>query len=359
MTQAAQLAQYGANNVGLSFKNRLINGDMTIDQRNNGASVNAVGSGVFPVDRFIVGRDTSAAVMPTQRSTTSTSGFVNSLQVTISTSATPAAGDDNAIFHRIEGFNVADLGWGTANAQAVTISFWVRSSVTGTYGLSFANSAANRCFVSSYTVNSANTFEYKTVTIPGDTSGTWLTDNGIGLRINWDLGCGSSRSGSVTNAWGSTFVVGLTGGVKLIQNSGATFFITGVQLEKGTVATSFDYLPYGTELALCQRYYEVSGFFAVSGSSAIAGGAGNANNRAFAFAGNDFKVTKRVVPTMTFQSGQTGTAGRISGYSSGTEYTINDPNGTTITRAFMYLQTTTSMSSFEPQLYFWQASAEL
>ena len=291
---ARELAELGSayNSGGINqFRNRIINGDMRIDQRNAGSSVNAIASGVFPVDRFIVGRDTSAATVPTQRSTVAPSNFTNSLQVTVSTGASPASGDDNAIFSRIEGFNVADFGWGTSSATPITLSFWVRSSVTGTYGVTFANSAANRCFVSSYVVNSANTWEQKTITIAGDTSGTWLTDNGIGLRINWDLGVGSARSGSASSVWGSSFFVGLTGGVKLIQTTGATFYITGVQLEKGSTATSFDYRPYGTELALCQRYYQGESIYIHMST----GNGGNWNNKDYVF-----PVQMRANATITF-----------------------------------------------------------
>jgi hypothetical protein len=251
MTQAAQLAQYGANNVGLSFKNRIINGDMTIDQRNNGASV-AIGD-VFPVDRWNCFENGSMAFTG-QRSTTAPAGFSNSLLITTTTAASPASSSRSQISQVIEGFNIADLGWGTANASPVTVSFWVRSSLTGQFGGSVMNYAATRSYPFSFTISSANTFEYKTITIPGDTTGTWLTNNSGGLILQFDLGMGSDLLGTA-GAWTGADKRGATGDVKLSETLGATYYITGVQLEKGTVATSFDYLPYGTELMLCQRYY--------------------------------------------------------------------------------------------------------
>jgi hypothetical protein len=237
------------------FRNRLINSDMRIDQRNAGAAVTLSTTTQYPVDRFAAYKGTSGATVTAQRSTTAPAGFTNSIIFTASTGATPAAGDINATWQTIEGFNIADLGWGTASAQSVTLSFWVRSSVIGTYSLSFANGDSNRFYVATYAINSANTWEYKTITIAGDTSGTWLTDNGRGVQITWDLGYGSNFNGSA-GAWGSSTIRRTSGSVQLIATSGATFYITGVQLEKGSVATEFERRPYGTELQLCQRYYQ-------------------------------------------------------------------------------------------------------
>ena len=237
-----------------TFRNRIINGNMVIDQRNAGASVTLTGTTAFPVDRFFAIKQTSAATLTAQQSTVAPAGFTNSLLFTVSTGASPAAGDINATWQTIEGFNVADLGWGTANAQSITVSFWVRSSVTGTYAFSFNNSSVNRFYVATYTVSAANTLEYKTVTIPGDTSGTWLTDNGRGIQITWDLGYGSNFNGTA-GVWGSSTVRRTSGSIQLIATTGATFYLTGVQLEVGSVATPFERRPYGTELSLCQRYY--------------------------------------------------------------------------------------------------------
>jgi hypothetical protein len=248
---SADRATFLASEQGFGFRNRIINGDMRIDQRNAGAAVTTSAS--FPVDRWTMIKNAAGAIS-LQQSTTQPGGFNSSLQITVTTPNTPAATDFCALRQNIEGFNVVDLAWGTASAQSVTISFWIRSSVTGTYNWSLMNSAENRGYVASFTISAANTWEFKTLVVPGDTTGTWLTDNSVGLRFQMDLGTGSTYS-TTAGSWQSfNFAYGLTGGTKFIANSGATLNITGVQLEKGSTATSFDYRPYGTELALCQRY---------------------------------------------------------------------------------------------------------
>jgi hypothetical protein len=247
-------------NIGM--KNRIINGAMVIDQRNAGASVtaSAVGGVNYVVDRW--GYSSSQAskytVQQNAGSVTPPAGFSYYLGVTSSSAYSVVSGDYFGIRQRIEGYNVADLGWGTANAQTVTLSFWVRSSLTGTFGGSLANSAENRAYPFSYTISSANTWEQKSVTIAGDTSGTWLTTTGIGIQLNFSLGTGSTYSGTA-GAWVGSTILSVTGATSVVGTNGATFYITGVQLEKGSTATSFDYRHYGTELALCQRYYQQIG----------------------------------------------------------------------------------------------------
>jgi hypothetical protein len=186
---------------------------------------------------------------------------------------------------------MADLNWGTANAKTVTLSFWVRSSLTGSFGGCLTNGDVNRSYPYSYTISAANTWEYKTVTIPGPTDGTWYVDNQTGIRVYWNLGAGSSFNGTV-NTWATvsdaTFPAGST---QVVATNGATFYITGVQLEVGSTATSFDYRPYGTELALCQRYFEICNFqftTYANGSNAV-------------IPSHPFKVQKRASPTMTNQ----------------------------------------------------------
>jgi hypothetical protein len=149
---------------------------------------------------------------------------------------------------------VADLGWGTAAAQTITLSFWVRSSLTGTFGGAVKNSALNRAYPFSYAINAANTWEQKSITISGDTTGTWLTDNSIGLWLMLGIGVGSTYSGTA-GAWSGSTFFSATGATSVVGTSGATFYITGVQLEAGSVATPFEHRQYGQELALCQRYY--------------------------------------------------------------------------------------------------------
>ena len=243
-----------------SFKNRIINGAMVIDQRNAGASI-TFNDGVFPVDRWttVATQSSKGTIQQNAGAVTPPAGFINYLGFTSSSAYSVLTGDAFAIQQRIEGLNLSDLGWGSANAQTVTLSFWVRSSLTGTFGGVISNSAQNRSYPFTYTISSANTWELETVTIPGDTSGTWLTTNGIGARLNLGLGAGATYSGTA-GAWSGSTLFTATGATSVVGTNGATFYITGVQLEKGSTATSFDYRPYGTELALCQRYYATGNY---------------------------------------------------------------------------------------------------
>jgi len=241
-------------------KNRIINGAMVIDQRNAGAAVtiNNANPTLFPVDRFSGSFFAASGAMTLQRNTDAPAGFINSVVATVTTANASLGGTETVrLEQRVEGFNVADLGWGTANAKTVTLSFWAKSSLTGTFGGTVRNSGTggNRIYIFNYSISAANTWEYKTITIAGDTSGTWLTDNGIGLIIQWSLGAGADRVGTA-GSWGSTFLTGVTGQTQVIGTSGATWRVTGVQLEVGTQATSFEYRQYGTEFDLCRRYYE-------------------------------------------------------------------------------------------------------
>ena len=239
---------------GLGFRNRIINGDMRIDQRNAGASVTPSAATVtYTLDRWY-SYGTQASKFSVQRSTTAPTGFINTALITSLSAYSIVSGDAFGFVQAVEGFNFADLGWGTANAQTVTLSFVVRSSLTGTFGGAIRNGSNNRSYPFTFTINAANTFETKTVTIAGDTTGTWATDNSAAAYITFGLGVGSTYSGTA-GAWAGSQLWSATGATSVVGTNGATFYITGVQLEKGSTATSFDYRPYGTELALCQRYY--------------------------------------------------------------------------------------------------------
>lgn len=242
---------------GFGFKNRIINGAMVISQRWGSSAVSdATNTNPYLVDRWSFYGDPASKVtlQQNQGSVTPPVGFINYMGLTSTSAYSPSAGDAFRFQQIIEGLNIADLAWGTASASPVTLSFWVRSSLTGTFGGALSNSALNRSYPFAYTISAANTWEQKTVTIAGDTTGTWLTTNGAGIRVFLDVGCGSTTKGTA-GAWASAFYAGVTGGTNVVATNGATFYITGVQLEKGSTATSFDYRPYGTELALCQRYF--------------------------------------------------------------------------------------------------------
>jgi hypothetical protein len=249
MTNAVNIAQIGSNNT--TFRNKIINGAMVIDQRNAGASVTPNNS--YTLDRW-QGSNSQTAKYTVQQSSTSTTGFINSLLATSSSAYTVGASDIFALQQKIEGLNCADLAWGTANAATVTLSFWVRSSLTGTFGGSLQNNANNRSYPFSYTISSANTFEQKTITIAGDTTGTWLTTSGTGIIVTLSIGAGATVSGTA-GAWAGSTYYSATGATSVVGTSGATFYITGVQLEAGSAASPFEYRLYGTELQLCQRYF--------------------------------------------------------------------------------------------------------
>jgi hypothetical protein len=241
-----------------AFKNRIINGAMQIDQRNAGASVTVNNNFQFyTIDRWQGIGQATDGVFTLQQSTVAPAGFQNSLLATVTTADTSLGATQGYIISQpVEGFNSADFAWGTANAQTVTLSFWVRSSLTGTFGGSLRNGDGTRSYPFSYNISAANTWEYKTVTAAGDTTGTWGTGNGRGVMVFFSLGNGTDRLGTA-GAWNANNNQGATGQVNPIATSGATWAITGVQLEKGSNATSFDYRSIGTELALCQRYYQV------------------------------------------------------------------------------------------------------
>jgi len=276
------------------FVNRILNGDMRIDQRNAGAAVTPSAS-AYTLDRMeaFMTQASKYSVQQNAGSVTPPTGFVNYLGITSTSAYSVLTGDVFALRHMIEGFNIADFGWGTSGAKTVTLSFWVRSSLTGTFGGSLMNSAQDRAYPFTYTISSANTWEQKSITITGETTGTWVTNNGIGVRINFSIGSGSTFSGTA-GAWASSNLWSTTGATSVVGTNGATFYITGVQLEVGSVATPFERRPFGTELQLCQRYFELLG---------VGRFLGRANSTSVIEGQLSFVVTKRATPTISFING--------------------------------------------------------
>ena len=296
---------FGGSTIGAGnatgMKNRIINGGMVLDQYNAGASV-TISTGTFVVDRWNVYLS-NTATMTGQGSTIAPRGFTNSLSVTVTSGAATSSTAQSVLRQKIEGYNVADFGWGTVNAKTVTLSFWVRSSLTGTFGVAFRNQAGNRAYIAAYTISSANTFEYKTIVVSGDTTGAWTTDNTTGLQILWDLGVGTTYSQAAGSWTSSSSISGLLGGVKLAETTGATFYVTGVQLEEGNAATSFEFRSYGTELALAQRYYYR--IFPAAGNKLLLS-AGSFFTGSVASLSGNFPVSMRVAPSALEQSGTAG-----------------------------------------------------
>jgi hypothetical protein len=241
-----------------SFRNLIINGDMRIDQRNAGSANTINVDGEYTLDRW----KASSRQAPTynrftvQQVTDAPDNAVNSLKVTSLVSYTLASDDYHMISQYIEGTNIAHLGFGTANAKTVTVSFYVKSSLTGAFGGSLRNSSGTRSYPFSYTIDSANTWEKKTITIEGDTTGTWVTSIATGMILWLGLGVGSQYSGTA-GAWSANNYFSTTGATSVVGTSGATWQITGVQLEVGSTATDFENLPYDVSLARCQRYYQL------------------------------------------------------------------------------------------------------
>lgn len=257
MSNTSLLGSFGGQaGDALFFRNRIINGCMRIDQRFSGAAVTPT-NGQYTVDRwgaYAFGSATSKfTVQQNAGAVTPPPGFSNYLGITSTSAYTVAAGDITAVYQVIEGHNVADLDFGTANARTISLSFWVRSSLTGTFGGSLMNASVNRAYPFTYSISSANTWEYKTITIAGDVAGTWNKTNGQGLFVVWSLGTGSNFSGPA-GAWAGSAFYAPTGATSVVGTSGATLYITGVQLESGT-ATPFERRPYSVELGMAQRYY--------------------------------------------------------------------------------------------------------
>jgi hypothetical protein len=237
----------------LSNRNLIINGSQTIDQRNAGSNVTA--HLAYVTDRFRIIKDTSSGSFTAARSTDAPSGFTNSFLFTTGTAYTPSASENNFIKYVIEGNDSAQLYFGNSGAKTITLSFYVKSSLTGNFAAMIGNGASNRSFPFLYSIGSANTWTRITKTITGDVTGTWATDNTAGVQIAWTLSSGSNFEGTA-DTWQGSDEFAVSGHVKVTSTAGATFAITGVQFEVGEHATDFEHRSFGDELALCQRYYQ-------------------------------------------------------------------------------------------------------
>ena len=310
------------------FKNRIINGGMVIDQRNNGSSFLTAAGGQYTVDRWgaYVSQASKLTVGQNYGSVGAPVGFNNYLGGFVTSSATVGSTDRFVLYQGIEGYNIADLQYGTANAKTVTLSFWVYSSLTGTFGGALGNASQNYGYPFTYTISSANTWTQISITIAGPTSGTWGSTNGGGIYVYFGLGVGSSYT-NTAGSWYGTTIFGASGATNVISTASATFNITGVQLEVGTQATSFDYRPYTTELQLCQRYFQTpvpfeAGYFAT-------GYAGSSTTSYYPLL---FQTKMRTAPTVSY-------SGSVSNF-------FVNWLGSTTTGSALTFQSTTSQGTF-------------
>ena len=287
MSRQSELAALGrvSDTGALSNRNLIINGAMQVWQR--GTSFGGAG---YHADRFSVDAS-NAGNFSYDQSTDAPTGFEYSTKVTTDTTFTATSYQ----FYRynIEGTDAARLALGSSNASTFTLSFWVKSSLSGVFSVAFTNAANNYTYPTTYTINAANTWEYKTVTVTGATAGTWIKDTtSTGLRIKWDIGSGSTFDGT-KDTWVGTDKATVAGSVKLSETSNATWQITGVQLEVGDTATEFEHRSYGDELQRCQRYYECLGNFDV-----VSQGHSLGINNSYAAIQVPSSVNMRVTPTV-------------------------------------------------------------
>jgi hypothetical protein len=304
---------------------------MRIDQRNAGASVTPTDN-QYSIDRWSCGQNVASkfSVQQNAGSVTPPPGFSNYLGCTSLSAYTPTGSNYFYVAQTVEGFNLSDFAWGTANARTVTLSFWVRSSLTGTFGGALSN--GSRAYPYAYTISAANTWEYKTITFAGDTSGTWNSTNGYGVAVRFSLGTGSTYAGTA-GSWQSAELVTSTGATSVVGTNGATFYITGVQLEPGSTATPFERRSYGQELALCQRYFEKSYTMSKLPGSTTDGICSGANSLAVdtssALGTATFKTSKRAIPTVTVYSPTTGAAGNARNAGNGADTAVSGINDIT------------------------------
>jgi hypothetical protein len=323
---------------------------MRIDQRNAGASVSIQTSTGYTLDRWtaIASQNSKYTVQQNAGSVTPPTGFTNYFGVTSSSAYSVTSGDFFFSAQRIEGFNCADLGWGTANASTVTLSFWVRSSLTGTFGGALRNDDGNRSYPYSFTISSANTWEQKSITIAGDTTGTWKTTNSTGIEVGFNLGMGSTYS-NTAGSWAAGNYLAPTGATSVVGTNGATFYITGVQLEQNTSATPFERRLYGQELINCQRYlpaFETVG----NGQAILTYGAAYLTTKANIPA--QFLVTPRVSPTGLSTTG----AFKISDGNTSTAVTAVVFGGTGLNNAYVDITVASGLTQYRPMYLFTDAS---
>ena len=298
--ELVQFSRGSATAIGGGSKNLIINGKFEIDQRHNFAAHTITAGSDFFADRWGFYTDSGATAQygaTSQVVADAPTGFEKSLKWTTTSAGTVPATSEVLFRQKIEGYNISQVDYGSSSAKNLTLSFYVKSSIAGNYGITAWHTdsgGTNRYNLRSYTINSANTWEYKTILIPADTANVMGKKTNLdGMNLNWDLGEGTTYSGTVTDNWQSTYVNGLTGGVKIADNNGATWQITGCQLEVNDSGTDFDHEDYGTTLAKCERFFQTYSKRNWQGTNEHA-----ANY--FMYCDGVFRHKMRAAPTATF-----------------------------------------------------------
>ena len=317
MSKAAELAALIGSQSALSNRNLIINGAMQVAQRST--SVSSFSSeGYASLDRWkLIGANFGTWTVSQSTDVPSGQGFGHSMKLDCTSADTSIGASDSLRLRQgIEGQNVQSLAKGTSGAKSVTFSFWVKSNKTGTYGFEFRDQDNTRHNCRTYTIDSANTWEKKTLTFPGDTSGALDNDNAMSLQPQWFLIAGSNlTSGTAQTTWGSAVAANRAVGhnVNIADSTDNEWYICGVQMELGEQATPFEHRSFGDELRRCQRYYETSfdsdpSTTNTSNNGLIASGgiAGDTTTSFSPEASATYKVSKRAVPTVTFYDLATG-----------------------------------------------------
>jgi len=333
--------------IGLG-RNRILNGEMIIDQRNVGALITVNSASTFYSADHWMGQGSSAGAFTLQRVTDvpNSGGFRNSIITTItSTDLTLAANVSYRIIQPMEGNFLADFRFGFADAQALFLSFWVKGSMTGTYGGSILNGTENRSYPFSFTINNANTWEQKTIAISGDTAGTWSITTAIGMEVMFSLGANSAFKSASPNVWQTGKFYSPTGTVDLIQTLNATINFTGVQLEIGTNATAFEHIPLDLLIHRCERYFEKSypletALGSVGGAEQFTTTSAGGANTSYGST-RPFHVEKRTAPSMTAWSNN-GDSGTWQFFTSAGGATLRNPNLSSTVKTYYTFQVVAS-----------------
>ena len=292
----------------LAARNRIDNGAMEVSQRGGAEVTVNSSSATVLIDRWTARGEGGGPAFLMDQAGTAPYGFKNSLKFNCSSTGS-ASSSIFEITQNIEGNNIADFGFGGGSARAISLSFWVKSSLTGDFGGSLQNSARDRSYNFVYNIGSADSWEYKTVYITAPTSGTWVNSEGVGLRLNFDMGCGSNFRGNA-GSWLSADTRGPSGAVSPMQTQNSTWYVTGVQIEMGPAATPFEYRGYPVEYVRCQRYYQKLGY----GNSLLIINA--INNNSSRIPVPLFQTEMRTQPTYTTNS-------QLTAFSSGTNFNVS------------------------------------